>query len=168
MALDTREVTIRNRIEHILKILSYDTDCYVKQQSIPGPDAHRPDMFLFAHPEKKQQYLHVFGQIGQRNRFENMTGSIAKFNVVLEAKAEKLGDVEKAAPQIQWYLRRTTAPFGILTNGRCWRLCPRRGGSGCHYYEVDWIRLLKAIQVGEQDDEAFSFFYGIPWSKKPP
>ena len=47
-----------------------------------------------------------------------MTGSIAKFNVILEAKPEKLADLDKAAPQIQVYLRRTAARFGILTNGR--------------------------------------------------
>ena len=124
VVLDAEEVTIGNRIKPVLNILGYDTDCFVEQQSIPGPDAHRLDMFLFARPEKKQQYLHVFGQRAERNTFENMTGSIAKFNVIVEAKPEELADLDKAAPQIQSYLRRTAAPFGILTNGRCWQLYP--------------------------------------------
>ena len=156
MVLDAAEVTTRNRIKPVLKTLGFDTDCYVEQQSIPGPDAHRPDMFLFARPEKKQQYLHVFGQRAERNAFENMTGSIAKFNVILEAKPEKLAEMDRAAPLIQSYLRRTTAPFGNLTNGHCWGLYRQQSGSGHHYYEVNLINLLKAIQAGEQDDGAFS------------
>ena len=128
-----------------------------------------PDLFLFARPERKQQYLHVFGQRAERNTFEKMTGSIAKFNVILGAKPEELADLDKAAPQIESYLRWTAAPFGILTNGRCWGLYRQQSGGGRDYYEIDLINLLNAIQAGEQDDEAFSFFYHLfPKDAFPP
>ena len=90
-----------------------------------------------------------------------MSGSIGTFNIILEAKAESEDDLDKHAPQIQSYLRRSTAPFGILTNGRRWRLYPQRGSSVRHYYEVDMIKLLDEIKAKQQDDDAFSFFYDM-------
>jgi hypothetical protein len=75
--------------------------------------------------------------------------------VVADAKAwhvsldrpTRVGDRKEYAPeQIEWYLNRSLCDYGILTNGRIWRLVPRVLGSGKPrfqtYLEVDLPRLL--------------------------
>lgn len=70
--------------------------------------------------------------------------------------------------QIEWYLDRSRKDFGILTNGRIWRLVPRELGPNKPrfqtYLEVDLVRLLDEamrpsaqLQLGPGGGEFDSF-----------
>jgi hypothetical protein len=59
----------------------------------------------------------------------------------------RVGSRRKYPPeQIEWYLNHSLRDYGILTNGRVWRLVPRVLGAGKPrfqtYLEVDLLRLL--------------------------
>ncbi|MDI9586703.1 MAG: Eco57I restriction-modification methylase domain-containing protein, partial [Acidobacteriota bacterium] len=62
---------------------------------------------------------------------------------------------ETPTVQISNYLYRSKVRWGILTNGRQWRLYEAdKSRAGGIYYEVDLLRLLQG-----DDDEAFRYFY---------
>jgi hypothetical protein len=56
--------------------------------------------------------------------------------------------------QIEWYLDRSRLDFGILTNGKLWRLVPRELGAGKPrfktYLEVDLQELLEKLAEQRQ------------------
>jgi type I restriction-modification system DNA methylase subunit len=58
--------------------------------------------------------------------------------------------------QIDEYLRYSELPWGILTDGRYWRLYERDTSKNNVYYAVDLIDLLD-----RDDDEAFLYFYAF-------
>jgi hypothetical protein len=68
--------------------------------------------------------------------------------------------------QIEWYLDRSRLDFGILTNGRLWRLIPREIGARKPrfktYLEVDLPRLLDRLRehflIGEELNDLTRFF----------
>jgi len=65
------------------------------------------------------------------------------------------GPDENPTAQICNYLYRSRVRWGILTNGRIWRLYEReRSSAGGIYYEVDLEELLQ-----QGDQEAFKYFY---------
>ena len=82
-------------------------------------------------------------------------------SIVADAKAwqvsldqpVRIGSAREYPPeQIEWYLDRSECEFGILTNGRLWRLVPRdidrRLPRFQTYIEVDLPALLDAMQGG--------------------
>jgi hypothetical protein len=79
-------------------------------------------------------------------------------SVVADAKAwhvsldrpTRIGSQREYPPeQIEWYLDRSRLDFGILTNGKLWRLVPRELGAGKPrfktYLEVDLPELLDRL-----------------------
>ena len=100
--------------------------------------------------------------------------------VVADAKhwdlplAKKVGTgAKKEYPpeQIEWYLDRSRKPFGILTNGRLWRLVPREIGPHQRrfqtYYEADLAAILTdhaasggSSYTAAEDFRRFFLFFG--------
>ncbi|MFV9505918.1 MAG: Eco57I restriction-modification methylase domain-containing protein [Oscillochloridaceae bacterium umkhey_bin13] len=61
------------------------------------------------------------------------------------------------ADQIAFYMRHSGVPWGILTNGRLWRLYHRETvHKQDRYYEVDLLTLAEANNL-----DAFLYFYGL-------
>lgn len=85
-------------------------------------------------------------------------------------RPNRIGKAREYPPeQIEWYLDRSRLDYGILTNGRIWRLIPRDKGKGNPrfetYLEVDLPKLLEPhlsssqqILTGEDIVEFFTFF----------
>jgi hypothetical protein len=80
-----------------------------------------------------------------------------RFDRPLDQRRPAGGLSEDPVAQIIYYVSTTQVPFGILTNGRIWRLYAQRGDlvEGA-YYEVDLIALLEAgAAAGLRDFAAF-------------
>jgi len=128
---------------------------YEKEQ--PTPDASIPDYGLFESDEDRRDAL---DKRGKEDFYKN---AIA----ILEAKAwEKKLEMKKAGGgikydennpvvQIMEYLFHSKPKWGILTNGRRWRLYHQEASSNRDtYYEVDLVDLLENNNFDE-----FRYFY---------
>lgn len=80
-----------------------------------------------------------------------------RWDTPLDKKLGAGGKKEYPPEQIEWYLDRSRKDFGVLTNGRLWRLVPREIGTHQRrfqtYYEVD----LPAILADHVDERGLSF-----------
>jgi hypothetical protein len=127
-------------------------DCYQVQVSIPNADVRRQPDYAF------------FRMAQDRRDAEPRKGSFDYWRDVPalgDAKAwfasldKQRGADENPTAQISNYLYRSRVHWGILTNGRIWRLHEReKSSAGGIYYEVDLEELLQ-----RGDLEAFKYFY---------
>ena len=85
-------------------------------------------------------------------------------------KPQRTGSRREYPPeQMEWYLDKTRLDWGILTNGRLWRLIPRKRPVGRPrfqtYLEVDlpalFARLAQRdqLEIGREDVTEFLYFY---------
>lgn len=81
-------------------------------------------------------------------------GDAKRWKRSLDKGSEEGTTFDKSNPsyQIDYYMRKTDTDWGVLTNGKKWRLY-YTGGRLDRYYEVDLINLLY------EDLEAFKYFY---------
>jgi hypothetical protein len=127
-------------------------DCYQVQVTIPNVDVRRQPDYAF------------FRTAQDRRDAETRKGSLDYWRDVPasgDAKAwfasldKQRGADENPTAQICNYLYRSRVRWGILTNGRLWRLYEReRSSAGGIYYEVNLEELLH-----RGDLEAFKYFY---------
>jgi hypothetical protein len=127
-------------------------DCYQVQVTIPNVDVRRQPDYAF------------FRTAQDRRDAEARKGSLDYWRDVPalgDAKAwfasldKQRGADDNPTAQICNYLYRSRARWGILTNGRLWRLYEReKSSAGGIYYEVDLEELLQ-----RGDLEAFKYFY---------
>lgn len=116
-----------------------------------------PDYALFPDEEAKKE---AHKCRGKKEYFNGVLGvGDAKYwDRPLDKKLSAQGDpFENNNPnfQIDTYLRSTETRWGILTNGRLWRLYNRDTSYRLDtYYQVDLVQLLE-----QQDSEAFKYFY---------
>jgi len=127
-------------------------DCYQVQVVIPNLNGHRqPDYALFRRAEDRVAADALRGQVD----YWRGTAALADakgWNVSLDRSQ---GPDRNPSAQIANYLYRSGVRWGILTNGRQWRLYEREKSSpGGVYFEVD---LLAAIQ--HDDRETFRFLW---------
>ena len=123
---------------------------------VPGRPAVRPDYVY---------YLDEAARAGMKNvqlREGEVAGGLAvgdaKFwDRPLDQAISGGGDPftnKNPGYQIAFYLQHSGLPWGILTNGRLWRLYNRSSAHRLdHYYEVDLVALLEA-----NDPSAFLYF----------
>lgn len=106
-----------------------------------------------------------------------------KWDLPLDKKLGASGKKEYPPEQIEWYLDRSRKDFGILTNGKLWRLVPRELGPHQRrfqtYYEVNLAAILDdhagagglSFEAAEDFRRFFLFFgpvgYVVKDGRKP-
>jgi hypothetical protein len=124
--------------------------------AVPGRAAQRPDYVFYRDEDARA------GMKGQLLREGEIAGGLAVgdakyWDRPLDQAISGGGDPftnKNPGYQIAFYLQHTALPWGILTNGRLWRLYHRASAHRLdHYYEVDLVALL-----GANDPAAFLYF----------
>jgi hypothetical protein len=127
-------------------------DCYRVQVVIPNLDGHRqPDYAFFRSTKDRSTAQKLLGKI-EYFRDVPCLGDAKKWSASLD---KKRGVDENPSAQIANYLYRSRVRWGILTNGRIWRLYEReKSSAGGIFFEVDLEDILE-----NGDPEAFRHFY---------
>lgn len=103
----------------------------------------QPDYALFLSEETRSDAERSAGAV----RYANAVAVVEakRFDRPLDRRQAAGGLSEDPVAQIIHYVSTTRVPFGILTNGRIWRLYAERGDlvEGA-YYEIDLMALLEA------------------------
>lgn len=145
----------RDFVQPILRILGH---AYEVQASLQGTgELIRPDYTFFRNEEERlaAKELH-----GKKEYFEKALaiGDAKSWDRPLDRKIKKRRDVEdirNPSVQINNYLLGSGKKWGILSNGRLWRLYNRDTSFSLDsYYQIDLVKLI------EQDNpDAFKYFY---------
>ncbi len=145
-------------IQPVLEILGFS---YIVQTPVrKGGQVQRPDYALFADERTKNEAYRF--QKNDEAAFYARTVAVADAKYwgrsLSEVSRNDARDAFKNSNpsfQIASYLTGTGADWGILTNGRIWRLyCRHSAAPVQEYYEVDLVNLLEA-----GDGEGFKYFW---------
>jgi len=129
--------------------------CYQVQVNIPNVEGRRqPDYAFFRSPEERRQADTRKGSL-EYWRGVPALGDAKAWETSLDRQSST---GENPSAQICNYLYRSRVRWGILTNGRQWRLYERdKSSAGGIYYEINLADLL---QRGEdKPSESFKYFY---------
>lgn len=139
-------------------ILSSLGHAFEREASVPGLDAYakRPDYVFFASQTARRRAVSLQNQ--EEYATEALAvGEVKRWETPLGKKRKGGGPTfEDRNPswQIDYYVRTTGLDWGILSNGRLWRLVHRDSSHRLQiYYEVDLVQLLK-----EADAERLRYF----------
>lgn len=137
-------------IQPVLRLLGFE---YTVQTGLLLAHGRRqPDYALFTSDEARRQADAVAPEL----RFENAeaVADAKRFDRPLDGRQAGGAAREDPTAQIINYVSLTKCPFGVLTNGRLWRLyASERGLLAGACFEVDLVALL------ERDDQrAFQYF----------
>ncbi|SEP22266.1 N-6 DNA Methylase [Halorientalis persicus] len=143
-------------IDEVLDILGFDS---LPETTIPSGSGYN-DRLLFGSAEARR---HAAGQ----KRDGNIEGMYGQAAAVLEAKQwdadftaqlNETRNYRDASHQIKYYLEHTPerVSWGILTNGKQWRLYGTKDYATETYYEINLPELLET-----GDLEAFKYFYAF-------
>jgi hypothetical protein len=101
-----------------------------------------PDYALFSSEQERRDSEHAEGQARYASAVALLEAK--RFDRPLDRRRAGAGLSEDPVAQIIYYVSTTRVPFGILTNGRLWRLYAQEGDmvEGA-YYEVDLVALLE-------------------------
>ncbi|MBI3947847.1 MAG: N-6 DNA methylase [Armatimonadetes bacterium] len=127
-------------------------DCYKVQVTLPNVDGRRqPDFAFFRAAAGLEAAVPALGSIDFW-RDVPCLGDAKKWSASLDRER---GADENPSAQIANYLYRSRVRWGILTNGRIWRLYEReRSSAGGVYYQVNLEDLLQ-----HASPERFKWFY---------
>jgi hypothetical protein len=126
---------------------------FERQASVPGLEAgvNRPDYVFF--PDEATRQAAVSAQ-----RTEDYTagalavGEVKRWDTALSKKRKGGGasfEAQNPSWQVDYYVRATGLGWGILSNGRLWRLVHKDSSQRLSiYYEVDLVDLLSHGDVG--------------------
>jgi hypothetical protein len=151
---DTPEAEVERRfIRPILDVLGH---VYFVNPSVPSPEGvRRPDYAFFPSAEARQEAEPYKGQ-SEFFRTALAVGDAKAWERSLDKRFKGPGDPftnHNPSYQIDFYLRATDKRWGLLTNGRHWRLYDRDLSYRLDvYYEVDLPQIVKL------DEEAFLYF----------
>jgi len=134
-------------------ILSQLGHVFEGQATVPGLDAgvKRPDYVFF--PDERARQAAVGAQSTAEYTAEALTvGEVKRWNTPLGKKrkgGEPSFENQNPSWQIDYYLRATNLDWGILTDGRMWRLVHEDTSQRLSiYYEVDLVELLSRSDAG--------------------
>lgn len=142
-------------VSYVLRALGY---VYSVAEMVPGAveaDEPRPDFTLF---ESARAFNTGVAYRGEREFFANALAiaRVLAWDASLDEVEEEEGPLNPAF-DIDRFIRATGLEWGILTNGRTWRLFHRDSiGLMDTYYEVD---LIQALESGDPD--AFRYFWMV-------
>ncbi|MEM4217101.1 MAG: N-6 DNA methylase [Candidatus Methanomethylicaceae archaeon] len=140
----------------IKKILTILGHVYEVQPTLVGTAVgmKKPDYALFPNRQAQESVQNVKG----KTEFFQQVLAIAeakKWERPLDKEIKHIEDKDNPSLQMDRYLYYTEVPWGILTNGRYWRLYNRKTSKELdNYFEVDLQQVLEA-----EDIEAFKYFY---------
>jgi len=143
-------------IDEILDVLGYAT---LQETTLPGGDGYN-DRLLFESTETRRE-------ASRRKQEGNVEAMYGLSSAILEAKQydadfdrkfDEQRSYHDASHQIRYYLDRAggEVDWGILTNGKEWRLYGTKDYATEIYYEVDLVELLETGNV-----EEFKYFYAF-------
>lgn len=134
------------------------------QTSVPGlgQNIKRPDYVFF--PDDRTRQAAVGVQKTTDYTAEALAiGEVKRWNVPLGKKQKGGGasfDAQNPSWQIDYYIRTTSLDWGILSNGRMWRLVHKDTSQRLSiYYEVDLVDLLSRDDAGAALRYFSLFFY---------
>jgi type I restriction-modification system DNA methylase subunit len=138
-------------IKPILKLMGWKLEVQDRYKKYGKTEI--PDYSLF---ESQQSYIKAQGCKTDEAYFEQVcaVGDAKQMGICLDGSK-----LDKTNPsfQIVWYLQTTKKEWGILTDGRYWRLYTTRAKSQrSTYYEVNIEKFLS-----ERDDESFKYFFNF-------
>ncbi|HUT23142.1 MAG TPA: hypothetical protein VM492_02240, partial [Sumerlaeia bacterium] len=87
--------------------------------------ARKPDYALFLEDESKDAALNEGKNSPAFWRFPTLVADAKAWGTRLDRPIRVNNQREYPPEQIEWYLNQSLLPYGILTNGACWRLVPR-------------------------------------------
>ena len=138
---------------YVLRRLGF---CHSCSERAPGEVDTRPDFTLF---RDSTDFLQARDYRGARDFFGQSLAVLRTlgWDESLDQVESEEGESANPAFELDRYLRDTGVTWGILTNGRKWRLYHRdTSGLMTTYYEVD---LVDAIQSNDLD--AFRYFWMV-------
>ena len=139
---------------YVLRRLGY---CHSVAERTPSEDDTRPDFTLFY---DAQDFYNARPHRSTRDFFGNALGVIRSLGwteSLDEISAEDDSQPANPAYELDRYLRSTGVPWGILTNGRVWRLLHRdTSGLMNTYYEIDLLSTLESNNLND-----FKYFWMI-------
>jgi type I restriction-modification system DNA methylase subunit len=148
--------------EWIRPILQQLSHVYQGQASLPGLGAgiKKPDYVFF--PDEAARQTAVSAQRSQQYTDQALAIGEAKAWTVALGKKRKGGgprfDDQNPSQQINYYLQSSGLEWGILTNGRFWRLIHRESSHRLTvYYEIDLLDLLERDDPGQM--RYFTLFF---------
>ncbi len=141
-------------IRPVMRRLGFELDPQPPLETVES--IFTPDYALFASAEElaevapsrgDEQYYRRAAAVGEAKRWDRHLGSA-------EPGEDEAARRQHPGAQIRRYLLDSGARWGILTNGRLWRIYEREASrAGLHYYEVDLPALLDA------DVQDFRYFF---------
>ena len=144
----------RDFIQPVLKILDHFFEI---QAPLYGSQMVRPDYTFFHSDEERKKVKKLQGR---KEYFERAIaiGDAKSWERSLDRRIKKRKEIDDPANpsvQINNYLMATSKKWGLLTNGRLWRLYNKNTSYSLdRFYQIDLVKLI------EQDDtEAFKYFY---------
>lgn len=140
-------------IKPILEILNHIIDVQPPIRTSVGMES-KPDYAFFENEgdKRKARELRNARKIDESYKLSVGIGEAKKWSVDLDR-----GRKENPSVKISKYLRLSLVPWGILTNGKYWRIYSREVGFSSNlYYEIDLPSLL---EHGTWED--FKYFYGF-------
>jgi hypothetical protein len=169
--------TQRNRVEHygdeqgleqafiqpVFELLGWK----LKYQTFLQP--RRPDYALFLNDELLDAALQAGRTSPDFWKYPTLVADAKAWHVSLDRPTTVSGAREYPPEQIEWYLNRSGLDFAILTNGKLWRLIPRKYSLQQRrfqtYLELDlpalleaWISLPSLKEQFALFDEFFRFY----------
>ncbi len=146
-------------------------------------DGRKPDYALFLSDTEYESALNTDRQSPEYWSFPSVVADAKAWDVSLDRRVTSTGSQREYPPQqIEWYLDRSRLDYGILTNGRVWRVIPRQleshQGRFSTYFEFDLEKFLnewsKRLRTDFATDDALYFYlffgpngYLAPQSQKP-
>jgi hypothetical protein len=92
-------------------------------------------------------------------------GDAKAWHVSLDRPTRDGGHREYPPEQIEWYLNQSLRDYGILTNGRLWRLVPRVLGPAKPRFQT-YLEVKHWGKALEEGDDHFSFFSKVQQAQK--
>ena len=156
VAAYNEEELLSSWIDEVLDVLGFDT---LPETTLPGGDGFN-DRLLFDSAETRRDAV-------GRKKAGDTAAMYGRAGAVLEAKqwderfSKRFSEhrsYRDASHQLKYYLERTPEDlrWGILTNGRKWRLYGTKDYATEIYYEIDLPALLES-----NDLAAFKYFYAF-------
>ncbi len=146
----TRNTTSYYWTSYVLRRLGY---CFSVSEMAPQDEQTRPDFTLF---NGSDAFLRAASYRGHREFFLQAVTVVRAMGWLdsLDSVETEEG-VFNPAIDLERYMRQTGMEWGILTNGRLWRLLHRdTAGQLTHFFEVDLIAALES-----NDLEDFKYFW---------